>query len=424
MSTDRLARRLLLLPALLLPVTAFAEAPLPGDRVEPYQESIVLPEHEREAPRREPSFVPEGFYLVLQGLYIDRSRDDEARVPGFLPAPAETPEDGASLGESELGYQGWLNEALHAGGSIIFAQHDDEIEVAIEELYLEPRLASENWNLRIGRFFSWFGLNNREHFSDWRFADPSLAYRAMLANKLVDDGVQLRWTSSGNTRIQAGLELLRGRTYPGGEGDGSVSDAAVAFVGAEFATGNAGRLNTGLSVLNSETAARDGGAEAGYDFAGNTDLWGLHLAWDRAPQGPHGVGLELRAEYLWREEQGRLSDRASGDAARYRGRQRGWYVEGIVALSPRLSSGLRLDALSSGNRLRALDGAGDSNPAFDATRAVERDPHRFTAMLEYRPAHHSRLRLQLASDASRADGDADRQITLQYLLSFGGHDAH
>jgi hypothetical protein len=51
------------------------------------------------------------------------------------------------------------------------------------------------------------------------------------------------------------------------------------------------------------------------------------------------------------------------------------------------------------------------------------NPSRSTVMLDWSGTEFSRLRLQLASDNSRA-GVTDNQVLLQYIFSLGAHGAH
>jgi hypothetical protein len=51
------------------------------------------------------------------------------------------------------------------------------------------------------------------------------------------------------------------------------------------------------------------------------------------------------------------------------------------------------------------------------------NPTRNTVMADWNPTEFSRLRLQLASDKSRA-GVTDNQALIQYIFSLGAHGAH
>jgi hypothetical protein len=51
------------------------------------------------------------------------------------------------------------------------------------------------------------------------------------------------------------------------------------------------------------------------------------------------------------------------------------------------------------------------------------NPKRDTLMVDWSPTEFSRLRLQFASDKSRA-GMTDNQVLLQYIYSLGAHGAH
>ena len=51
------------------------------------------------------------------------------------------------------------------------------------------------------------------------------------------------------------------------------------------------------------------------------------------------------------------------------------------------------------------------------------DPSRHSAMVDWSPTEFSRVRLQLATDRSRA-GVTDHQALIQYIFSLGAHGAH
>ena len=103
---------------------------------------------------------------------------------------------------------------------------------------------------------------------------------------------------------------------------------------------------------------------------------------------------------------------ASGN---YASRQSGWYLQAAYQFMPRWRVGLRYDELDRGMVQSAVPTVGPL--------AVEHDPSRITAMIDWSGSEFSRLRLQYAEDKSRADA-TDRQVLVQYIFSLGAHGAH
>ena len=92
-------------------------------------------------------------------------------------------------------------------------------------------------------------------------------------------------------------------------------------------------------------------------------------------------------------------------------------MQSVYQFMPRWRSGLRYDRLDPGV---AQVGARRSRMSSATTPY---NPSRISWMLDYSPSEFSRLRLQLARDASR-QGLADNQIFVQYIMSLGAHGAH
>ena len=82
---------------------------------------------------------------------------------------------------------------------------------------------------------------------------------------------------------------------------------------------------------------------------------------------------------------------------------------------PRWRVGLRYDWLSADNETPGIT----SPTPFDGD---DREPDRYTLMLDFANSEFSRLRLQVSEDNS--SDDSDTQFVLQYVLSIGAHGAH
>ena len=96
--------------------------------------------------------------------------------------------------------------------------------------------------------------------------------------------------------------------------------------------------------------------------------------------------------------------------------QSGWYTQGVWQFMPRWRVGYRYDRLDHGTVSNALG-------LTSGILFTEHNPTRHTAMVDWSLSEFSRIRLQLASDKSRA-GVTDNQALLQVIFSLGAHGAH
>jgi hypothetical protein len=108
----------------------------------------------------------------------------------------------------------------------------------------------------------------------------------------------------------------------------------------------------------------------------------------------------------------------------FRSRQSGGYLQGVYQFLPRWRFGYRYDRLNFGRVANGIvaNGLGPAAADFPLLMTVH-NPTRHSAMVDWSPTEFSRLRLQLASDRSRA-GVTDHQALLQYIFSLGAHGAH
>lgn len=362
--------------------------------------------------------------LILDGGYADfssaRSAAD-AQVPGFVTGDdSGFREKGLALGETELAveanidhsFHGWTTLALAPGGGI-----------GVEEAYINTLALPAGFALKFGRFFSDIGYQNHQHAHAWEFVDAPLVYRAMLANQLGDDGVQLRWVAPTDLFVELGTELLRGDGFPaGGAGrNGVKSITGFAHLGGD--AGHSGSWRLGLSHLRADANGRSSGEDVTTAFDGKSDLTILDGVYKWAPGGNATVtNAVFQAEYFYRREHGALlfDPGGSADASRYHGAQQGFYVQGVYQFMPRWRAGLRYDRLMADNTL--------GNPLPDTTLGLVADdgqnPQRWSAMVDFSNSEFSRFRVQFSRDQSRPDRERDNQVFLQYLFSLGSHPAH
>lgn len=362
--------------------------------------------------------------LILNSQYSGYGTEDPAEVPGVVLGPETgfAPE-GFALGESEIVMESNIDDQWHGWATIAFEDEDGETAVAVEEMYVNTLDLPAGLALKLGRFKSEIGYQNHIHAHAWDFVDAPLAYRALLAGQLQDDGVQLRWVAPTDLLVELGAEGLRGAAYPaGGEARGGFrSVTAFLHLGGDVGTGGAWRV--GLSHLRASADGRETGEDVPTVFTGDSDVSILDLVYKWAPDGNATLtNFTFNAELLRREEDGDLVYDPAGtaDASPYEGTQTGWYAQAIYQFMPRWRVGLRHDALGADNTV--------ANPAagtpLETLADDSGDPKRDSVMVDFSNSEFSRIRLQYNRDESRPGGEADDQYFVQFVYSLGSHPAH
>jgi Putative beta-barrel porin-2, OmpL-like. bbp2 len=363
--------------------------------------------------------------LILSGRYARTSRDPAAyAITGFLlPAGAEVGPGsrGFSLAESELGFAASIDPWLRGVANI--ALHSDDT-LSVEEAYVQTTSLGNGLTLKAGRFFSGVGYLNARHAHTWNFVDNPLAYQAMLGTQYGDDGVQMTWLAPTDQFIELGLELGRGRSFPGGDNsrNGAGMLALTAHTGGDL--GDSHSWRAGLSVLGAKAndqellGLRAAGNAVTNAFSGRTRVWVADAVWKWAPNGnASATSFELQGEYLRSTRTGSMIyDLGNTDSTgSYRAVQSGWYLQGVYQFMPRWRVGLRTERLDAGNPDYGLEAGLLATGGFN--------PRKNTLMVDFNPSEFSRVRLQLARDNAR-QGGRDNQLFLQYQMSLGAHGAH
>lgn len=382
--------------------------------------STAAPASAQALPSSANSFNP-AISLILSGIYARTSRDPaDYAISGFhLPAGSEFGPGtrGFTLSESELGFSASIDPWLH--GTAAIAVHGDD-SISVEEAYIQTTSLGSGLTLKAGRFFSSLGYLNSQHAHTWDFVDNPLAYQAMLGTQYGDDGVQVSWLAPTDQYIELGLELGRGRSFPGSDSsrNGAGMTALTAHTGGDI--GDNHNWRAGLSLLNAKATDQelvtDSVAGPG-SFSGKTHVWVLDGVWKWAPGGnATRTNFKLQGEYIRSTRDGRLAYNVNGPAVGvYRVTQSGWYLQGVYQFMPRWRVGLRTERLDAGMADYDINVAPGPGDGFR--------PHKNTLMLDFNPSEFSRVRLQLAQDRASRYG-TDHQLFLQYQVSLGAHGAH
>lgn len=366
-----------------------------------------------------------GVSLVLSGLYARTSRDPASYAIAGFPLPTNAGAGpgtrGFSLAESELGLAANIDPWWRGAANISF--HPDDT-VSVEEAFVQTTALGSGLSLKAGRFFSGVGYLNSQHSHTWDFVDAPLAYQSMLGGQFNDDGVQLTWLAPTDQFVELGVELGRGRRYPGTDTgrNGAGSSAFTLHTGGDI--GDSHSWRAGVSVLNAQAtnqslqAVDAFGNTVSNAFTGNTRVWVVDGVWKWAPNGnATQTNFKLQGEYLRSTRNGNLTYDVTGanvsDGARLT--QSGWYLQAVYQFMPAWRVGLRTERLDAG--------APDYGINTAALGAVGYQPHKNSVMLDYSPSEFSRWRLQLAQDRARV-GSPDNQVFVQYQMSLGAHGAH
>jgi hypothetical protein len=375
--------------------------------------------------------------LVLQGGFARYSEDPEDFHLEGMPLGGEAglQDEGLSLWETELTASANVDNLFYGQTTIGLHTHDGDIEVDIEEAFVDTLALPAGLGLRFGRFYSSVGYLNGKHTHTWDFADTPLPYQAFLGGQYRDDGVRASWVAPiDNLFVEVGAEALRGDSYPGGDSDDNFGNVTNLFakVGGDIGANNSWQL--GLSRLETDVVDRSAGGHGhdhdhgdhGATFNGDSDLTVLDGVW-KTDLGSERA-LIIQGEYFWRDEDGRVSlEEDMGEAKfDYDGEQDGWYLQGVFQFNRQWRAGVRYDHLSADNDLNMLSNTTgeDDDEIFEESgyQSSSRDPDLWTAMVDWSPSEFSRVRLQYARDDSRED--TDNQVYLQYIMTLGAHGAH
>ncbi len=365
---------------------------------------------------RDSAFNP-AIGVTFQGQAWSYGNDPEDYlVPGYpLGGEAGPAPEGLSLAETEITISANVDDKFTAMLNVPIAVEDGEVEVEIEEAWVETLGLPGGLAIRMGRFFSDIGYLNSRHFHSWDFADQPLVYQVFLGQQYLDDGLRLRWMAPTDFYLELSGEVLRGDRYPAGGAANSGFGATTLSAKTGGDVGFSSSWLLGLSWLGAEASGRESGAEDDpLLFIGDSDLLIADFVWKWAPNGNwRQRNFTFQTEYLWRNEKGSYT--APGDVSGpWNSDQSGWYAQAVFQPFPRWRFGARMDRLS-----------GDVPSEFwlgTPLYPLGSDPTRYSLMVDWSNSEFSRMRFQYNHDS--ASVDSDNQFGLQYIFSIGAHGAH
>jgi hypothetical protein len=378
------------------------------------------------------TFDPQ-FSVILDGRYAsyDNNPEDFA-IPGFsLGGEAELPGEGFSLGHIELGASAEIDNKFTGKLTVALAEHDGEIEVELEEAFIETLGLGNGFTVRAGRFFPSVGRVNSQHNHAWDFTDAPLVYQGLWGAKYIDDGLRLSWIARTDTFLEMGVEGLAGAGFPaGGErSDGIGSTTLFSNIGGDLSTSSS--WQAGVSYQSADIVDRESGghgheeegdheSEEVPSFTGDSNTIGLNAVYKWSPNGnPKDKHFILQAEYFQRDESGSVLLEGSDplETSTLDADQSGFYVQGIYKFAPHWRAGLRYGELTSNNTGNDAEVLEEVGLLGNGSK-----PKRYSIMTEWVPSEFSRVRLQYNQDESGENKDS--QWFLQFTMNLGAHGAH
>jgi hypothetical protein len=374
--------------------------------------------------------------LILDGRYTDID-NSELALPGFqLGGEAGLSDNGFSIGHNELSISANIDDQFYGSLNTAIIYENSETTVELEEAYIETLKLGSGFTIKGGRFFSGIGYLNAIHDHAYDFADRPLVYDAMFGGHLADTGLQARWVAPSDTYISLGAEITTGAEFPGGENtDNNNGSAFFVKVGGDFTTSSSWLL--GASYYQSKFDKREaGGHSHGGETAvadnellnGSLDIAGIDFVYKWAPNGnAKNTNIKLQGEYFVRTENGtaEFTEDTNSAEGTYRGKQKGFYVQGVYQFMPAWRVGLRYDRLQANNQISNFVDSGIDEDEFleESGFGTAQNPNRSSIMLDYSPSHFSRIRLQYAQLDNGRD-PKNNMLILQYTMSLGAHAAH
>jgi len=398
---------------------AAASAPLPAPDATP----PVAPAPAAVAAGGGNAFNP-ALSLILSGTATNTSRDPARyAITGFaVPPDVEIGPGtrGFSLGETELAMSANIDPWWRGAANIAL---EPDNSVSVEEAFVHTTALGSGFTLKAGRFLSGIGYLNSQHAHTWDFVDAPLAYQAMLGGQLGDDGLQMVWLAPTDQLIELGVEVGRGRDFPGSDSSRNGAGRASIALHTGGDIGDSHSWRAGVSYLSAKASdqaltqldANDLAVDS--LFNGRTHVTVIDAVWKWAPDGnATRTNFKLQGEWLRSSRSGTLAYDTAGAnlLGDYAQASTGWYLQAIYQFVPRWRVGLRTERLDPGTVSYVAPTLFDANGY---------NPRKNTLMVDFSASEFSRLRLQYARDQARA-GFTDNQWQLQYQMSLGAHGAH
>lgn len=363
--------------------------------------------------------------LIFNGLYSHR--DDTSSIGDWPTSEhGEAPAQGFGIGHSELLISGNIDDGFYGQTSLAFDLHDGELELELEEMFIDAYALPYGFGLRGGRFLSNIGYLNNHHTHTDSFTTRPMVYRAFLNNHYYDDGVRINWVAPTNVYIEFGAEAFSGRNAPLVYGETENTNSIGSYTAFAKFGGDIGENHNwlvGLSYLGAESEACEEAHEEEEEdhahSAGACNFKGKHqyiiadATWKWSPSGEmSNNGLTLRSEYIHYTQDGDFYEETEIDA--FKGSSSGAYLTAVYRFTKRWEAGLRANYMD-------VDVFTHEEDTTDETPYLK--PKAFDAMVQFNHSEFAKIRLQYTNDQGQHD-KTDHQVYLQYVMELGAHGAH
>lgn len=332
--------------------------------------------------------------------------------------------EGWGLSHTELALKQQFGNLMSGKLTAVMEANEEETDFSIEEAYLQTLSLPAGMTLRGGRFLSDIGYLNGQHPHADSFVERPLLYRAFLGGHYYDDGLGLSLVMPTDLYWRISAEAFDGDQLSETDSGRTVGTWALSTsLGGDLSDSQS--WQAGFSYLRNRTLEagehdehdhhdHHDHEEEGHGHSHGAEYTGKHmyladLVWKWAPQGNNrNQQLTLSAEYA------RVTD--PNEYANSKEYHEGWYGSAVYRFAPQWSAGLRH------GRLDVQLGHDD--------HFHEGSLEETAVMLAWNPSHTQTLRLQYTRQDVRKDwhdtfdAAADDVLTLQYIISFGAHDAH
>ncbi|MEQ3696707.1 MAG: hypothetical protein ABNH02_07030 [Pseudomonadales bacterium] len=366
---------------------------------------------------------------VLDGYYQEDALSEGLR------------EDGFNLGHSELALSAPVDDSFYGKMTLVVASHEGEVELELEEAFIQTTALPAGFGIRAGRMLSDIGYLNNQHLHTDSFSERPIAYRAMLGSHYADDGIRLNWVAPTETYIALGAEVFAGDALALEDAEPNDSSIGVSTLYAKMGgdIGNSNSWQLGAAYLRNESgqlhpeehhdahgahdADADHGAhgdEDGHDDHGHGPAYGgknmaiFDATYKWAPNGNYKYqSLTLSAELLIADD---LYEEVDLDE-----QNTGWYVSGIYQINPNWSVASRYGKFKGWS-------FHEFHTEADGTTVAEFEAEETTntsLSVGWHPSHFSVIRLFATKEETTGDSSSSNTIVgIGFNTAIGAHGAH
>ncbi len=358
-----------------------------------------------------PGLMNPAISVILDTMYyhstLSKAELQSRSAPGFINPQSASFDEGFNLRSAELTVFAPVDPYFNLYVTIPFTENG----VEVEEAYFVTTSLPAGLQVKGGKFKSGFGRFNALHPHAWNFVDAPLAYRLFFGGDgegLIEKGAQVTYLPTLPIYTTFGAEILQGEndTLFGPNGG---PHAYTGFVKSSLDIGANHSILFGGSVVGGKTNTNSFAPDT--QLQGDSILYGLEFTYKWKPSKNRSFILE--SEYLYRHQNGNLTDTAVLITDALKRNQDGLYIQALYQIY-RWRIGARFDRMGifADEVIRGGQRINDSGA-----------PYRWTGALEFNPTEFSRIRLQYNYDRSDPN-KANQEVFLQLILAVGAHGAH